>query len=244
MGKCNSKNTNMPEKNNVYKILSYNVRLMFDSPLRAKNIAYFLLTRYESNYDIICLQGIYNNSKKEIIDILKNTYPYIEPTNDKIGFLIFSKYNIMNYKFIKYNINNKIECDGYIYINILINEKIITIYNVIFQSDYKTLILNEKTRLNQINEIKKYMINDDSNYTFIIGSLNIKGKNTTNKTNEYNYLINNFNDLFNYKKNQIIYTDNRNDYILLHNNKQIKILKMSFIDIDYSDHYPLELFFC
>lgn len=257
MGKCNSKNIKSSDEYKLLKILSYNVRLIYDSPIRAKNISYFLSTRYKINYDIICLQCIYNeNSKQEIIDILKNTYPYIEPTNEKIGFLIFSKYKILNYEFIKYDINNKIECNGYLYVNIIINDTIITIYNIIFQPDYKSLILNENIRFKQIEEIKNNILkNNDNNIIFIIGSLNIKGKNINKYSDEYNnFFNNNFIDLNNIKKNEQLYSDNRNDYILLYNNtneqKNIKILKllniillkMSFIDVDYSDHYPLELF--
>ena len=77
---------NLPEDYKLIKIMSYNVRLIFGSPLRANKIGYFLSKVYDNiENDIICLQGIYDIESRDIIvNIFKNDYPnvYIIPEFD------------------------------------------------------------------------------------------------------------------------------------------------------------------
>lgn len=80
------KKINLPNDYKLIKIVSYNVRLIFSSPLRANKIGFFLSRAHDNiDNDIICLQGIYDDeSRNIIIDIFKNDYPniYIIPESE------------------------------------------------------------------------------------------------------------------------------------------------------------------
>ena len=81
----------MPNEYKLIKIISYNVRLIFNSPYRAKKIGYYLLdndvtTDNEVKNDIICLQGLYDNeSRKIIIDILSKYFKNVYHIENKIN---------------------------------------------------------------------------------------------------------------------------------------------------------------
>lgn len=165
----------IPKGYELIKILSYNVRLIFKSPLRSNQIGYFLTKVYDNiPNDIICLQGIYDvESRNIIIKIFKNEFPhiYVVPykcnkkynniqevnTDDcnTVGLLVLSKYKVINYycKKFKENTENLPEHTGVICMNIDINNNIVSIYNTQLQADYKNIISNKKIRESQLEQL-------------------------------------------------------------------------------------------
>jgi hypothetical protein len=294
MGCKQSKKNNItiPDNYKLIKIISYNVRLIFGSPIRANKIGYFLTSNYNTiENDIICLQGIYNEeSRNIIINIFKKYYPniYIIPDindDNNIGLLIISKYQVLNYKYKQFENNNNIsECNGIICININIDNNIISIYNTKLQSDYNNIIYNGGIRKQQFKQVNAF-IKDNIKYistktTFyktnihlLLGSLNIMGLNLydNSMSDEYVYIDTEYDYLdiykiINEKPNYLL--KNRNEYIFLYllnkisisidstknyNKKNIlkkifRYYKINFVstkisNVDYSDHYPIELIF-
>ena len=250
------KKLKVPNDYKLIKMLSYNVRLIFGSPLRANKIGYFISDiNYNLENDIICLQGIYDNeSKNTIINIFKQNYKniyiipefnlsnnYQNPNKncdcDGIGTLILSKYEIIDYKCLKFKetLDNITEYTGVLCINVNINNNVVSIYNIQLQSDYKDIISNSKIRENQLKELHIFIKNNinhienntyfskyrKTNINLIIGSLNIPSDNMNNNllTDEYNNLIKKYNYLDMYKiinNNEKYKYKNRDDYILLY----------------------------
>lgn len=285
-------NITIPDNYKLIKIISYNVRLIFGSPIRANKIGYFLTSNYNTiENDIICLQGIYDEeSRNIIINIFKKYYPniYIIPdTNDdnNIGLLIISKYQVLNYKYKQFEKNNNIsECNGIVCININIDNNIISIYNTKLQSDYNNIIYNGNIRKHQFEQVNTFIKDNikyisantifyKTNIHLLLGSLNIMGLNLydNSMSDEYVYIDTEYNYLdiykiINEKPNYLL--KNRNEYIFLYllNKKSVSIdstknynkknifkkifryYKINFVstkilNVDYSDHYPIELIF-
>jgi hypothetical protein len=268
----NSINLEIPDNYKILKIISYNVRLIYNSPLRAYKIGYYLYeTNNDLDNDIICLQGIYDN---ESIDIIKNILIkkykniYLIPENDvtrctNIGILVFSKYKILNYKCKKFNENNNCitEYTGVIGLNILIKNTIISIYVTQLQSDYKYLVSNKKNRILQCKQIKSFIKNNikhlnsnhynsykKSNIHLIVGSLNIPYNNLLKTTEEYTQIMDILNSVDIYKfienDNKLI-TEDQNDYVLLYLLDSTDIIytnKNSLIDQKYDKEILNKIF--
>jgi hypothetical protein len=232
MGKNFSKNKDnvkIPDNYNLIKIISYNVRLIFGSPLRANKLGYYLTqANNHLHNDVICLQGIYDYESREIIiNILKNDYPhmYTIPDNTNvlnltthnikkcgIGTLILSKYEVINYMFQKFDENAKQlpEHTSAICVNINVNGNIISLYDVQLQSDYKNIVSNRKIRSKQLDELQifieknisnlhKNTLYNKTNIHLITGSLNILGKNVNTFSSEYMEMMQKYNFIDIYK---------------------------------------------
>jgi hypothetical protein len=234
----------LPNNYKLLKILSYNVRLISSSLYRANKIGYYLAKLNNGiNNDIICLQCIYDvECKNAIIDIFKHIYKniYIIPQNmNDIGFLILSNYEIIDYKYNKFNddlnSDNITEQYGVIGVNINIDGHLISIYNTCFPTDYKNIISNKELRniyfeqlqlfikqnikhIQTANLLTKYTI---TNLNLVVGSLNIAGLNINNdsQTEEYKNVMINFNYIDVYKLlniNKNLFITERKDYIFMY----------------------------
>lgn len=235
----------IPNNYKLIKLVSFNVRLLFGSPLRANKIGYYLIqpNNYINN-SIICLQGLYDyESRKIIIDIVKDVYPhiYVIPDNTHIiegnikkyciGTVILSIYPILDYVYLKFEENNRQvpEYTGIISVNINIENNILSIYNVQLQSDYKNITNNTTIRSSQISKLDTYIENNinhiykrykrytQTNIHLVTASLNVSQKEYDNIFKKYNYI-----DIYKII-NGPYKVSKKQDYILLYisNNKHI-----------------------
>lgn len=211
--------------NDKLKIITYNVRLLYNSPLRCDKIGHYLNNEFD-NHPIICLQGLYNHqSKKRIYQDISKKYDitkvipsiFNDKVDDDIGIVILSVFDIIDYYSCIFPNNNPFirslddKKRGMIYANILVNDTVVSVYNACLQSDIKSMIDCSSIRKIQldtiISKVKDNIDNlkgmeDKHKYNFgnihlIIGNLNINEYDEHNdrETKEYIGLVNNNNFL-------------------------------------------------
>lgn len=248
----NKKKINIPKNYELLKIVSYNVRLLFHSPLRAAKIGYYLVDNSIDN-DVVCLQEINDiKSRETIIDIVKESYPnicVIPSEYDNVGLLLLSKYKVIDHKCIKFDEKNSeiVEYSGILCVNLEVCGNIVSIFNVQFQSDFKNIISNRRVRgqqMIQLIELLRDNMEDNKKLNFVIGSLNVLKK-------EYNEMVeqNNFYDIYkelndeDNGESEVMMLKLVNDDRNIYRNYKLNFVKIYFDEeIDYSDRKPIVLF--
>ncbi len=241
----NSNSTNIIKDGQI-KMITYNVHLLYNSPLRCEKMGNYLNSE-AINKPIICLQGAYDKTSKKTLlsfitkkyDLTKIVPSIINKCNHEIGNIIISPYPIVDFHSVTFdNHDTFIESldnrkKGILYANLLIENTIVSIYNVCLQSDIKNVINCEEIRKKQLSivmdNVKQNIQNlanldfDKSNVHLIIGSINMDDINYGEITEEYQEMIDNYNlvDLFkviNQDNKIVTHPDDgkRYDYIMLH----------------------------
>lgn len=246
--------TNLPETENDFTIMSYNVRLfnLFEWLPKSNNVPQ-QITRFvkKENPDILCIQEFspvdninFNQFKYKFIDI--------DGTNVKYGQAIFSKYKIINTGEIEFpSTPNKV-----IYADILKSKDTIRVYSMHLQSIKISTDLNEKIDearskfiFNRISEafkeqqqqaelikknvdsckLPKIICGDMNNSAFSYVYRLIKG----DLKDAFEEAGSGFGKSYNFKNYPA-----RIDYFLVEKEFQVKEYK-SYDTIFYSDHFPL-----
>ena len=248
---------NISISNNNIKIITYNPRISFFSKYKCNKLINYL-SNFKKNKCIICLQGITDiNSRKYILNETKNYFNQDLLMNSDLvtgNLLILTNFDMKNILYKNLNIKNKlIDSDsGVLISDIIIDNKILSIYNTELQEDISNISLNS-LRIEQLENILKIIsvrINSkDNNHNglhIIIGSLfidEINNKNLIDIIEFYNNEIkkNSKNDyiLFYSKKNNF---DIKNIKKIINNKYNIEILDIyNRHEVNYSDSLPLEL---
>lgn len=245
--------TDLPESENDFTIMSYNVRLFNLYEWLPKNDIPQQITNFvkEENPDILCIQEF---SPVEKINFSQYKYNYvnIEGKKNKYGQAIFSKFKIIDKGEIDFpNSSNKV-----IFADILRKKDTIRVYSMHLQSikistDINEKIDEEKSKFifNRISEafaeqqqqaemikqnvdackLPKIICGDMNNSAFSYVYRLIKG----DLKDAFEEAGSGFGKSYNYKKYPA-----RIDYFLVENEFEVKAYK-SFDSFYNSDHFPL-----
>jgi hypothetical protein len=267
--------------NNIIKILSYNVRLILSGfDIKKKEICDYIINKFSKSENIIiCAQGLDNLvMRNDILDELKNIKNINIISSQNLDNIIITKLNIINSKFETFEFNesdyknfcltaNKekilikltdVVKRGIIIANIVIDNTIISIYNVHLHEDIVKYIMNslELRQLEILNIKKQIAKNIDtvslidkkfvrSKIHIIAGNFNIPEVNNKlkNVSDEYSNMINttNFIDIYRLtnKESGITYIDDneRIDYLFFY----LEEKNLDLVDISINSKQLLNL---